>query len=536
MVDVNIKDFLDAVKRGIDGRKLKQYLLVSKASDFRCWADDNGLDALHHTILLNNPEALQLILSEGYFAHPHEPKVNPYAHLAARLGFRTALSIILQFRPDDFRMVSGKFVIPGQDDDGDEGMNSPLDVAAKYDHIECVRTTLNMCVIKRYPEAASKDDVSLACLADSPLALELVLKQNPSKTDIKSGIEVSLQYARPDCLDILLKQGISTSSLFKQMNFYHVLYTYSQSFAKGGHSLLPKITSILINHGHSVKACKPPRTYPLYSLLSNAFCIHDNDNTQYYIQCMKLLLRKGADPCFDEVKDEAGQVKRGVKPVTGRHAFSSALHCLLETVEVFASVLESRTLAVKFVEGCADILGQYHAHANQIGRVGGNKSSLRGTVLHQYAKCSVVIGVDEAIMKCMLRHGADPNEKVNGKYAVNSYLDMLFEKLSLCQVVDTQHKYKKEVDTMLNICTFMSSTSVTESAKIFKNEHSRHLSQQVKPYVKYVREELDRRCHVIRSLRRLSAWKVWQLCGMKGSAVHALPVSVKIKTDILPIL
>ncbi|XP_067668503.1 uncharacterized protein [Haliotis asinina] len=535
MVDVNVKDFLDAVKKGMDGPKLKQYLLVPKASAFRSWADDNGLDALHHAILLNSPEALQLMLSEGYFTHPHEPKINPYAHLAARLGFRTVLGIILQFRPDDFRLMSGKYVIPGQNNDVDERMKTPLDIAAEYDHIECVRTILNMCVIKIYPQATSKDDVSLACLANSPLSLELILKQNPSETDIKCGIEVSLQYARPDCLDILLKQDIPTSSLFKQMNFYHVLYSYSRTFSKGGHSLLPKMTSVLISHGHSVKECRPPRTYPLYSLLSNAFCIQDHDNTQYYIQCMKLLLRKGADPCFDEVKDEAGQVKRGVKPIAGRLAFSSALHCLLETVEVFASVLESRTLP-KFVEECADILGQYRAHANQIGRVGGNKSSLRGTVLHQYAKCSVVIGVDAAIMKCMLRHGADPNEMVNGKYAVNSYLDMLFEKLAKCQVVDTQHKYKQEVDTMLNICTYMSPTSIREASKIFKNEHSRNLSEQVKPYVKYVREELGKKCHVIRSLRRLSAWKVWQLCGMKGSAVHALPVSVKMKTDILPIV
>lgn len=48
----------------------------------------------------------------------------------------------------------------------------------------------------------------------------------------------------------------------------------------------------------------------------------------------------------------------------------------------------------------------------QVGRIGDASSVLHGNVLQQYAKCCVSLGVDRPIMRCLLRHGAEPEVKV----------------------------------------------------------------------------------------------------------------------------
>ena len=122
--------------------------------------------------------------------------------------------------------------------------------------------------------------------------------------DFKAAVEVCVQRALPDCLDLLLGNvpgKMDTKSLFKQINFYHVLYTFSASYGKAVYGRLPEVTRVLIRRGHDVNAKVPPRTYPLYTLLTHAFCYHDYTYTQYYVECLRALLQKGADPNFDEV-------------------------------------------------------------------------------------------------------------------------------------------------------------------------------------------------------------------------------------------
>ena len=58
-----------------------------------------------------------------------------------------------------------------------------------------------------------------------------------------------------------------------------------------------------------------------------------------------------------------------MKFTAGRNAYASALHCLLETVETYASQMSSKALAIRFVEDCAEVLVKYKA---DVGKVGGS--------------------------------------------------------------------------------------------------------------------------------------------------------------------
>ena len=70
---------------------------------------------------------------------------------------------------------------------------------------------------------------------------------------------------------------------------------------------------------------------------------------------------------------------------------------------------------------------------------------------------------------------------LQGKYAINVYFDKLFELLSLCEVVDTRHKYQDDVNKMMTLlCRHMSSAHIKEAAFIFKRSHGRSTSEQVR--------------------------------------------------------
>ncbi|KAL8571533.1 hypothetical protein ACOMHN_056828 [Nucella lapillus] len=612
-----IRRFREAMERDEDTRKMRDILGMVSKEDIMNWTDDDRLDLLHHCILHNNAEVVDFLLKQGYFVRPHEPELNPYTHLAAILGFKPTLNVLLQHRPDDFRIAQQSLFVPPElkpgvgipkkssSKSGDVSTNNhrvnssmsttsmnnssaasrrdkrdsvvsmddliidgskpvlrtPLDVAARARHVECVKVMLSVCVLKAHPDAPSKGYLTLAALEDCPAAVNLLLETTkPDKQtteDFKAAVEVCVQRAHPECLDLLLSkrpQNVDPKQLFKQINFFHVLYTFSATYGKGSYGRLPEVTRVLIKRGHNVNAKIPPRTYPLYTLLTHSFCFHDYSFTKHYVDCLRLLLEQGADPNFDEVQYEKRYQQRGggKSSAAGRNAFSSALHCLLETVETYATNMASKPLAVRFVEDCAEVLASYRADASKVGVIGDGKSDLQGNVLHQYAKSCVTLGVDRSILRCILRFGAEPDMKVNGKYALNVYFDKLFELLSRCEVVDTGHKYEDDVNGIQRfLCPYMSSAHIREAAKIFTQSHGRSRSQQVlidslfllfvlcsmvKYYIDKVQASLERRSKQVRPLQGLAAWRVWQVCGKRAAVVRNLPVKVELKTMILPLL
>ncbi|PVD31172.1 hypothetical protein C0Q70_06584 [Pomacea canaliculata] len=475
-----MRRFLQAVKDRQSNKVLHNILGLISKEEFMGWVDGHGLDILHHAIMLDNAEAVDFLLKLGYFARPHQPAVNLYTHLAAHLGHRTVLSVLIQHRPDDFRLSQQPLILPSAncvppdncktcaararvaaplaggktsssvsesneagasdhersragstkqastststststwlslsrlkvatdavgvvghhvqtgakkhdsslddrataDDSGLQTpplMKTPVDVAALSQHVECVKLLLDVCVLKVNPHAPSHGYLTLSALANSSAAMALMMKESPRRQDhkqeklrdedLKAAVGVCLHKVLPECLDIILaSENTRILQLFNNISLLHILYTSSASHTHATYRRIPEVTKVLIKWNHDVAFEK------------------------------RLLQQKG------------------MKAAVGRNAYSTSLHCLLETVETYATYLQSRALAVRFVEECAELLTQFNADITKVGRIGDASSVLHGNVLQQYAKCCVSLGVDRPIMRCLLRHGAEPEVKVKG--------------------------------------------------------------------------------------------------------------------------
>ncbi|XP_061196460.1 uncharacterized protein LOC133204736 [Saccostrea echinata] len=533
-----VKRFLDEMKQKSEDYKFKAILSCSVKSDVIKWVDESGNDLMHLCILKNSPQAVECLLSNGYFIEPHQPDINPYSHLAAKLGLSTVLNILLNHRLSDNRPMNN-LIYPSLKSECNllqQKRETPLDIAAKAGNSKCIYLILTLCVIKAHPERAKSGYIALATLANSEEAVRVLLKEKPQKQEIMEAIDIAVHHAQPECLDLLLESGIDVKKLFNGVNFYHTLYSFSsvQTFGREGYARIPRVTEVLLKHKHDVKSKDPTNTYPLYSLIKNSLCLDNYTWTQYYLKCVQMLLKSGADPNFDEVQYERLQIKRSVKSIVGRSAYSSAIHCLLDTVESYAGTLDSKALAAKFVIEYAEILCHSDANINKIGRIT-QRNSVMGTVLHQFAKTSVQIGVDLDILKFFLRQGANADVNAHGKFVLNTFSDELFEKLkdhaSHLKPVDRM----PDVRRMLEICHHMSRSAIKGTLEVFKKDHAGNPPPQIKIYVGVISKELEYHLYHIKPLKKLVAQAVWLFCQRKANNVHQLPTTAKFKTQILPI-
>lgn len=532
-----VKQFLEGLKKKEAPSKAAQCLGQTTKEDVMRWLDDNDLDLMHHVIILNNPEATEYLLSHGFFQAPFEPRSNLYAHLACFLGRRTCLNIVLQYRPDDNRPSKLLSYNNGNGITERRREITPIDVAAEAGHLDCVKQILTQCVLRNHSEFSEYPYVALACIPQSILSVQLILKKDkPKADDIKKAIEVSLMKASAQCLDHLLKQKVKTDDMFGKKNFYHMLFTFSQTsqFGADGYRRLPEVTQVLVKNKYSVKAASPPNTYPMYSLIKNALCIHDYVNTRHYVMCLRLLIEAGADPNFDEVSHEKKLNAKGISTEHGRMAYSSAMHCLLETVEHFSEYLESQALGVRFIIQMAEVLIQNKAKINAVGRLGDKNSNRYGTVLHQFAKCSVKLGVDAGIFKYLLRQGADPNAKEDsGKYVINTFLDILFSELKEFGSHQKPTDYTENVERMLSLSLFMTRNCVKETLRIVNRDYAKP-PYHMKKYVQIAQKALEERANEVWPLKRICRMLIWDLCKRDASVVTKLPTDIESRTYILP--
>ncbi|XP_070186127.1 uncharacterized protein [Littorina saxatilis] len=606
--DSVLRRFIKLVRDGDEARKIHALVGTCSKEDFMSLTDDIGQDALHYAVLADNAEAVDYLLKLGYFAPPHEPLFNMYAHLAARLGYRDVLTTILQHRPEDFKVALQPLILPpdiragcskapgvnasrepeyampavvgnqipntekriskpnmsqsrsswgtsilnmsgmsgrngslpydflvhgrrfsqqgdsfasashrvsaqmelepivhtmrrqstadknsrrgslvGVPDchdqqqprreslpkcqphqsslinykrrnsspedslmcDSTEGMKplscTPLEVAARYKHVECVRALLEMYVLQAHPEKGKKGYLTLATLASNSSSLRLLLHSarklinaSPStaavdkcKEDYRSAVGIAVCSVYPECLDTLLAEPIMDSrAVFDNANYYHVLFsqpnvTYRRLVAL---SRLPAMTEMLIKKGQDVNAKMPVRTYPLYTLIDNAFCCKDFTFTDNFLTCMTLILEKGADPNFDEVEHEQ-QLPASSRTThhVSRLGFPSALHCVMECMEEHQETYPSRSQAVHFAEECMETLIAHGANIKQVGKLRhtAGTGEVVGDVLFQLAKSSVNVGVERGLLRCVMRFGAEPSREIKGQYALYVYLDLV---------------------------------------------------------------------------------------------------------------
>lgn len=502
---------------------------------------ENGMDVLHYAIIANNMEAASILFHKGLFKPPHESSSFPYMHLAARLGHRMILNMLLQERPLDnvpavFNYKSTGDRYKTEDRECCDVTQTPLDLAGKSGHVGCVKAILDHFHGKFVQGKRFKGNeayIEMACQLDSPYALCSLLSDHPSDEEIKSAVGAALKNARPECLDVLLQLRTDLSTLFEGMNLFHVLYSYTLSFDKKWYERLLAVTTILIKHGHNIKASIPFRTYPLYSLLSHSAC-HDFDNSSnYIIACCLLLLNAGADPNFDELQFEKDFEDMRIRSAFGRSAFSSGLHCLFQTVELYAIQMQGYRYLKVYMSKCAAILLKHRGNPNHIGEIDGSKNQ-SGNSLHALCRTIALTGVDNKLIKLLLQNGADPSLKIDNQYPITVMTGKLLELESddQCQLRSS------DMEHIRMLVNAMSPTAIQESLKIMdqtEKEIETLPSKQDKRTEAYnkVKKYCTELITNVWDLKKICVQRMFNICDRNVPNVLKLPLPMTVKMSIV---
>ncbi|XP_005089333.1 uncharacterized protein LOC101858981 [Aplysia californica] len=358
----NISLLLEAIQLHFESQNLKTRILKCQSQAIVQWKDGNGLDLLHHCILENNVIALVHLLNRGLFKPPYEPRIWPYLHLVACLGYRTFISTIIQdmkFQHEavvlDWSVYSCaiKSKLHQQAPELQEAEKSkkltPVDIAALFGNIQCVRLILDFWQVqnsssehrrKSNSTMAPTSYLTIACQVNSPNALRLLLQEHSDK---KEALESAMRMGVPECIDVVLREGGSqdVKKAFQGMNLFHVLYSYRSCRTPNQYEAMVEITSVLLRHNQNVNACRPSRTFPLYSLLSHypGGCSVD-ECAPYLIAALLVLVSAGADPNVDEILIEEKLRDPEQSTAFGRRPYSSAVHCLLCTLPLLKRDVE----------------------------------------------------------------------------------------------------------------------------------------------------------------------------------------------------
>ena len=522
---------------------LKACIEKANKTSIEQYVGENGMDVLHYAIIANNMEAVSLLFHKGIFKPPHETSSFPYMHLAARLGHKMILNMLLQERPLDnvaavfnYKSTGDRYRDKGDERGSGEIKQTPLDLAGKNGHIGCVKTILDHCHGKFVQGKKFKGNeayIEMACQLDSPYALCSLLSDHPTEEEIKSAVGAALKNARPECLDVLLQLRTDLSTLFEGMNLFHVLYSYTLSFDKKWYERLLAVTTILIKHGHNVGASIPFRTYPLYSLLSHSAC-HDFDNSSnYIIACSLLLHNAGADPNFDEVQFEKDFEDMRIRSAFGRCAFSSGLHCLFQTVEQYANQMQGNRYLKIYMSKCAAVLLKHGCNPNHVGEIDSSSQQL-GNSLHALCRTAVFTGVDDKLIKLLLQNGADPSVKAGDEFPVTvltkTLLELENENQCLLRTSDVDH-----VKVLINAMTqpvILESLAKMEQMEKEMKTFPPPKSKQAEMYSQ-VKKYCSGLVSGVWNLKRICMQKTFSLCDRKVPKVLKLPLPMALKMDIV---
>ncbi|GFN93584.1 ankyrin-1-like [Plakobranchus ocellatus] len=597
--DLNYKNkldlLMDAISLQFDSVDLKARLNKCDVNYIKHWKDKCGFDLLHYCILENNIVALVLLLSRGLFKPPHEPATWPYLHLAACLGHKSLIPTVVQelkYQNDALvpdwnaydtqiqRKVQGH--IPKLDAEERSKRLTPVDMAALFSHAACVRLLLDFWQVQsnnQNKRSLSRQDsssslyLSLACKANSPLALRVLLQEDPDK---KEALECAIKMSAPECVDIVLRDGGlgDLSKVFQGMNMFHVLYSYSSCMSLKQYESMVEITSILLRHGQDVNSVRPSRTFPLYSLLSHhgAGC-NMEQRGPFLLAALLLLLKAGADPNVDEILIERKLRDAEHSTAFGRRPYSSATHCLISNIPLLKANAFEDALVMDPVDNfcykCIELLLRHGADLSYLGRfqpyletsVFPPNTYCTGSVLHSLMSMRSVTFINYPILRLILHYGVDadicgscliPVISLKISYAINVLPFCLWSLYLVDQSARNLQKNafisKTDVKHVLYVMRFMSQPALVLAYREFVsgvtflqkhaevNDGATSLLNELSddnPVLTKLLQEYEAMTRVPWSLQKCCSHRVWVACRHHMGNIYSLPIPGPLRKVIL---
>ncbi|XP_059163390.1 uncharacterized protein LOC131946556 [Physella acuta] len=410
------------------------------------------------------------------------------------------------------------------EDDAQKYMNkTPLTLAAEKGHMDCVLYLLTHVILKTSPMLATKEPLTLATKARSPESILLLVDKKMSRWDYQSAVLLAIREMYPDCLTALLSvNGKERNTLFDGENLFHVLYSQSL-ISNYRYEMLPEMTRVLISCKENVNAHNINRTFPLYTLITCAFNITAVKQIYYYIDCLVMLLEAKANPHYCEEKAEKDGVKCSGSSFT-RKSYSSAISCILECAKTSMGFFEKTSWSKQFMKKFITAI-EYHDRS---------KRTILKEVLFDYTNVAHFLGLDRGIIKALLRFGANPDHKRNGKFAVNVYFDNILPYLTKFEVINSYDHYLNELSDLMYMCRGMSHQCLHEALKIFLDDHLLVTPIQALPICRYFSYLINEMIKTPRSLVELTAQEIWIYLGRNKTRVTSLSLPEDILALIVP--
>lgn len=378
-----MEDLIAAVYDVIPADRIK-ILLQQHSLDSLHQPDDNGLDVLHHAILANNPDIVQLLQEMGFSFSDPLPESETrgegaikHLHLACLVCNSCALKTLCQFSDcGDVRVGCSRRLFPKanvlrkylqrarnhvltdekletwslvykmvQDGGGGSDDLFPVDIAAMFDDFGCLQILLDVGTSKS--NSRKRTMLEQAAEMKSVLAFRFLLGREPEPPEVNSALRFCLSHKLLEFLRVLLDYGVDVRAALNGNNPYHFLFLCSSQL-QGPRIRNPlelslrnrgvvEVTSFLLERGFDVNTRLPIGTYPLYSLVTAIVLEKDHNPTQvptYHLDVLETILRCGADGNFDEVRHlDAAGVPREAAAFTGRELSTSALNCYFSCLQ-----------------------------------------------------------------------------------------------------------------------------------------------------------------------------------------------------------
>ena len=583
----NTSLILEAIKLHFDSQDLKKRVKQSSPDSILHWRDEHGLDLLHQCILENNIVAFVLLLSQGYFKSPHEPETWPYLHLVACLGHKAFISTTIQdlkYQCDSvvlnwkvyFDVIKSKAskYTPELQEEHKRKSHTPIDIAALFGHMNCVHLLLdfwqvqntNRSRFRSHSYSNSCSYLTLACKADSPFAVRLLLTES---TDKKEALETAIKIGMPECVDIVLRdRGIDdVKGAFQGMNLYHVLFSYRSCRTPSQYEDLVEIVSVLVRHKQDVNAYRPSRTFPLYSLLSHhpVGCSFEQ-SSPCLLAILLVLVNAGANPNFDEILVEEKLHDTEQCTAFGRRPYSSAINCLLCNLPVLRGQYESESVTKPvddFTYKCIEILLRHGADLSVSGKFNEQpsyeesleESQHEGTALHVMASIRTQTFINYSILRLILRYGIDAD--VKGKWFCPG-LDECIEyavnimPFSICDTSTSNSLHnpdlnifsEKDMQNFKFILRFMSQGSIVDAFKEFVNISNKLKATKGNDYAQnstILKDNvISEICEVYTEntqtpwlLQRCCSNVIWRACRMHMGNLFEMDIPQRLRTIIL---